>query len=179
MNDFIDDENDDFEEEIEYVSKTRMKKEMEALQDLAVHLTQLPPEQLATIPITPELQRALEETKNIKKREALRRHRQYLGRMMRAADHEAIATAVNKIKEDSDRLTRLLHVMEHWRDDLIQGDQSQLERFIEQFPHTDRQQLRNLVRNAKGEVNTQKPPVYARKLFRFIRETMATDVDKR
>lgn len=177
MNDFIDDDNDSSEEEIEYVSKTRMKKEMEALQDLALHLTELPPDQLATIPIEPDLQRALDETRNIKKREALRRHRQYLGRLMRSADHEAIAAAVNKLKEDRDRLTRLLHVMEHWRDDLIQGDQAELERFIDQFPHADRQQLRNLVRNAKGERNTQKPPVYARKLFRFIRETMATADD--
>lgn len=176
MNDFYDDSADD-SEEVEYVSKTQMKREMEALQELAVHLTQLPPDQLATIPITPELQQALDETKNIKKREALRRHRQFLGRMMRKSDHEAIRAAVEKIKEDRDRITRLLHVMEHWRDDLIEGDQSQLERFIEQFPHADRQQLRNLVRNAKGERNTQKPAVYSRKLFRFIRETMASDSD--
>lgn len=177
MNDFYDDADDDFEEDVEYVSKTQMKREMDALQDLAVHLTQLPADQLATIPITPELKDALDETKNIKKREALRRHRQFLGRMMRRSDHEAIRAAVDKIKEDRDRLTRLLHVMEHWRDDLIEGEQDQLERFIEQFPHTDRQQLRNLVRNAKGERNTQKPPVYSRKLFRFIRETMASDTD--
>lgn len=178
MNDNIDDGNDNFEEEVEYVSKTQMKKEMEALQDLAVHLTQLSPEQLAGIPIEPELQRALDETKNIKKREALRRHRQFLGRLMRNANHEAITAALNKIKEDHDRMTRLLHVMEQWRDDLIQGDQSQLERFIEHYPNTDRQQLRNLVRNAKGELNRQKPPIYARKLFRFIRETIASAKDE-
>ena len=177
MNDSQYDDHDDTEEEIEYVSKSQMKREMEALQDLALQLTELPPDQLATIPIEPELQAALDETKNIKKREALRRHRQFLGRMMRRADHEAIASAYAKIKENADRLTRLLHVMEQWRDDLIAGDQNQLERFIDQYPHADRQMLRNLVRNAKADANTKKPPTNARKLFRFIRETISSASD--
>ncbi len=163
----------DSEEEIELVSKTRMKKEMHALQELAVHLTTLKPEQLAQIPLGPDLARALEETKNIKKNEALRRHHQYLGKLMRKEDHEAISAAVEGIKEERNRMARLLHVMEQWRDDLIAGEQDVLERFIDEFPHTDRQQLRHLVRSAKGAVGTQQAATHARKLFRFIRDAMA------
>ena len=150
-----------------------MKKEMHALQELAVHLTTLNAEQLAGIPLTPDLAAAVAETKNIKKNEALRRHYQFLGRLMRSTDHEAIAAAVADIKEQQDRLARLFHVMENWRDDLIRGEQDELERFIEEFPQTDRQQLRQLVRSAKGAVGSQQASAHARKLFRFIRDVIS------
>lgn len=173
MKEFEPDPQENGEQEIEYVSKTRMKKEMHALQELAVHLTTLNPEQLARVPLTPDLQHAIAECKNIKKNEALRRHHQYLGRLMRSADHESIAAAVAGLKEEQDRLARLFHVMENWRDELIRGEQDVLERFIEEFPQTDRQQLRHLIRSAKGAAGSQQASTHARKLFRFIREVMA------
>lgn len=167
----------DQDDEIEPISKSQLKREMHALQALSDELTQLNADQLALIPLTAELERAVNETKNIKKREALRRHRQYLGKLMRAADHEAIAAAIHAIKDKQDRLARSLHVMEQWRDDLIQGDDSDLHRFIDTFPSADRQQLRQLVRNAQIEAKNNKPPANARKLFRFIRELMADRTD--
>ncbi len=161
------------DDEIEIVSKSQLKREMLALQELAVYITQLNPEQRAKLPLSAELERGIDETKNIKKREALRRHHQFLGKLMRSADHEAIQAAVDKMKDKQDRLVRLLHVMEQWRDELIDGDQQVIERFFDEFPQADRQQLRNLVRNAKRERPTQKPPTNARKLFRYIRDLMA------
>ncbi len=160
-------------EEDEYVSKTRMKKEAQALQELAVHLTTLKAEQLAQVPLSADMLRAVEETKNIKKNEALRRHYQFLGKVMRSEDHEAIYAAVAGMKEEQDRMARLFHVMEQWRNELISGEQDVLERFIDEFPQTDRQQLRYLVRSAKGAVGSQQAAAHARKLFRFIRDAMA------
>jgi ribosome-associated protein len=156
----------------EFVSKTRMKKHMHALQELAVHLTTLNAEQLARIPLTPELAQALAETRNIKKNEALRRHHQFLGRLMRSADHEAIEAAVADLKIQQDRLARQFHLMENWRDRLITEGQETVASFIEAFPQTDRQQLNQLVRSAKGAVNSQQASTHARKLFRFIRGAM-------
>lgn len=165
------------DDEIDYVSKTQLKKEMLALQETAIYITGLNAEQQAKLPLTPELQRAIDETKNIKKREALRRHRQYLGRLMRSADYEAIQAAIDKLKEKQDRAARQLHVIEQWRDDLIAGEQDVLERFFDAFPHADRQQVRNLLRNAKQEARNDKPPTHARKLFRYLRDTMAHGED--
>lgn len=172
MNPFEDD-GQDKEDEIEYVSKTRMKKEMHALQELAVELTTLKAEQLARIPLSASMLKAVEETKNIYKKEALRRHHQYLGKLIRGEDFEAIQHAVGSFKEEQNRMARLLHVMERWRDDLIQNDQEAVERFFDEFPHADRQQLRLLVRSAKGAVGTQQASTHARKLFRFIRDVIA------
>lgn len=158
-------------------SKTRQKKQMQALQELGVQLTELNRAQLAGLPLTPELEKAVQDSHQITKREALRRHRQYIGKLMRNADHEAIALAVNQISEKQNRMARLFHVMEKWRDDLIEGDQQQLETFIEHFPQVDRQHLRQLVQNARHERLKQKPPASARKLFAVIREQLEQQMD--
>lgn len=163
----------DGEEVFRWVSKTRMKKQMHDLQDLAVHLTTLNAEQFAQMPLSSEMRRAVEETKNIKKNEALRRHYQFLGKLMRSEDHDAIAAAISGIKEEQDRLARLFHVMEQWRDDLIKGEQEVMERFFNEFPLVDRQEMRHLVRSAKGAAGSQQAPTHARKLFRFIRDAVA------
>jgi len=173
MNEFDQDEQDGEEAVFRWVSKTRMKKEMHALQELAVHLTTLNAEQLAQMPLSPEMLRAVEETRNIKKNEALRRHYQFLGKHMRSEDYEALAAAISGIKEEQDRLARLFHVMEQWRDDLIQGEQDVMEGFFNEFPLADRQQLRHLVRSAKGALGSQQAPTHSRKLFRFIRDAVA------
>lgn len=159
----------DGDDDVEYVSKTRLKKEMIELQEMATHITKLPQEQQNGLPLTIELRRAIDETKNIKKREALRRHRQYLGRLMRSADHEAIREALNELKDQQDRAIRQLHLVEQWRDELIAGDQAVLEQFFDAFPQADRQQVRNLLRNAKKETQHNKPSGNARKLFRYLR----------
>lgn len=167
-------ENPQFEDDdIEYVSKSQLKREMHELQALAIKLTTLKEEQLAQIPMSEDLEKAVRETKNIKKREALRRHHQYLGKVMRKDDHVAVEEALNQLEEEQNRLTRLLHVMEKWRDDLIDGDDSVLQNFIDQFPNVDRQSLRHTVKSAKHERKTKKPPTNARKLFKLIREEMA------
>ena len=173
MNKFDNDTRDTEADEPAFASKTSLKKHMHDLQELGVHLTTLNAEQLAKMPLTPELAAAIEETKKIKKNEALRRHYQFLGRVMRSADYEAIAAAVASLKGNQDRLARMFHMMENWRDTLITGEQETVERFIENFPHTDRQQLNQLVRSAKGAAGTQQAVTHARKLFRFIRDVVS------
>ncbi|HEY6132038.1 MAG TPA: DUF615 domain-containing protein, partial [Halioglobus sp.] len=59
----------------------------------------------------------------------------------------------------------------------IGGEQETVERFIEALPHTDRQQLNQLVRSAKGAAGTQQAVTHARKLFRFIRTVVAEKQD--
>lgn len=156
-------------------SKSQLKRDMHELQALAFRLTELNEEQLSQVPMTPELEKAVRETRNITKREALRRHRQFLGKLMRSADHEAIALTVQQMSAQHNRLTRLLHVMERWRDEMIAGDDQDIARFVAEFPQVDRQLLRQLVRNAKAEAQANKPPASARKLFRLVRAEFARD----
>lgn len=161
------------EDDIEYVSKSQLKREMLALQELGERLTTFNEEQLAALPLDDKLLAAIRETKNIRKREALRRHFQYIGKLMRAANTEDIVDAVAKLDEQHQRITRLLHVMEKWRDDLIGGGSAEMEAFIEAFPAVDRQELRHLIRGAQQDKRRNKPPTNARKLFRLIRDLMS------
>lgn len=159
-----------FDDELEPPSKSQRKREMHALQAMGVQLTQLSSDLLAQMPLTPELEKAIPETKNIKKNEALRRHHQYLGKLMRKADHITIAKKLASLKAEHNRLTALARKAEQWRDELVAGDEADVQRFIDQFPQVDRQHLRHIVRKAKEEAKAQKPPASARKLFRIIRD---------
>ena len=67
-------------------SKTRRKRESEALQSVGEALIDLPPEALAEAPIPDKLREAVELARRLTKHGALRRQRQYIGKLMRDID---------------------------------------------------------------------------------------------
>jgi len=150
-------------------SRTQIKKDMLALKELGEKLTQLTPAQQARIPMDDVLQKAVEESQKITQRSARKRHFQFIGKLMRAADSEAIEAAYQQIMAGQHKSVRQHHQMEIWRDRLI-TDNNALAEFIDQFPTCDRQQLRQLIRSSQQEQQQNKPPTSLRKLFRFIRE---------
>lgn len=77
-------------------SKTRRKKNMIELQNLGLRLTKLSDSQLAKLPLTDELLAAIHTARALKTHEAIRRHLQYIGKLMRNEDMEAIMTAMRK-----------------------------------------------------------------------------------
>ena len=171
-----------FEEAFE-ASKTARKREMHALQAVAIALTELNNDQLAKIPLDAVLSKAVHETRNIKKHEALRRHHQYLGRLLREGDHQAISAAVENLKSRGDRLARLQPLVLQWRDDLIEGDNTTLTRFVDTFPQTERQRLRQLVSNAKKHhipdaPQSPKNSPDARKLLALIKQSVIQHLDE-
>ena len=164
---------DAWDEDDDYKSKTQIKKEMSALQALGVAITQLTREQQARISLHDELRKAIEQAPKIKGRGAIRRHHQFIGKLMRKDDGERIQQEYDDIIAESHRATQQHHLFERWRDRLLAEEENALEQFIEQYPHCDRQQLRQLVRSALKEKAKNAPPANARKLFRFIRETLS------
>jgi ribosome-associated protein len=75
-------------------SKTRLKRQMHELQRLGERLVALPSAQLARIELPQALREQIELARRISSREALRRQLQYVGRLMREADAEAIRAAL-------------------------------------------------------------------------------------
>jgi ribosome-associated protein len=153
-------------------SKSQLKREMTALQKLGEKLTELNDKQLASIPLSPQLQEAFEELRRINHREARRRHLQFIGKLMREADYDGIQAAYDKLQEKSDQYVQRQHLVERWRDQLLTGDNKVLQDFIEQYPQIDIQHLRQLLRQAQKEQAENKPPAHVRKLFRYIRDTL-------
>jgi len=164
---------DQNEQDIELVSKSEMKREMERLQALGKRLTELNSNQWKQFNISDVLLHALEESKRIKQNEAKRRHLQYIGKLMRDEDEEAIKLQLDLLDPSSEVYGRRIRQQEQWRSRLI-DDNKAMNAFIEEYPNVDRQHLRNLVRNAQKEMagETPKPGVGYKKLFQFIKQVM-------
>ena len=143
---------------------------MQALQKLAERLTQEAPSVLARMPLTPELLAALEEAKRIKSLNALRRHYRRLGKLLRNEEMAAIQQVIDEIDRGHQAGVARFHALERWRDRLLEGDSETFGAFLQQYPHTDRQHLRQLIRQAKKERAENKPPRASRVLFRYIRD---------
>ncbi|MDP2610118.1 MULTISPECIES: ribosome biogenesis factor YjgA [unclassified Oceanobacter] len=158
------------DEEYELVSKSEMKREAERWQALGERLTELNPSLWNDMPISDVLHAALEESRRIKQHGAKRRHLQYIGRVMRDEDIVGIQEKIDLMDPSSDAYGRRQRQYEMWRTRLLQ-DNSGLNDFIDQYPQIDRQQLRNLVRNAQKEMagdNAQPGKAY-KSLFQFIK----------
>lgn len=151
-------------------SKSQAKREMTALQELGEKLVDLNDSQLAQIPIEPKLLEAILETRKMSHREARRRHLQYIGKLMRNTEHEAIQQAYDQIQNKSDKYIHRQHQVERYRDLFLEDNAQALQDFIKLYPNVDVQHLRQLIRVAHKEAAENKAPASARKLFRYIRE---------
>ncbi|WP_355660831.1 ribosome biogenesis factor YjgA [Halomonas salifodinae] len=152
-------------------SKTQRKQEMHALQALGEKIIALSDAQRAKLPLSDDMLAAVEETGRIRSREARRRHMQYVGKLMRKEDTEAIQAAFDEFEQEKLRRDHAFHRLERWRDRLIEEGDEAVEAFLADFPDADRQALRQLIRNAQRERDANKPPASSRKLFKLIRDS--------
>ena len=151
-------------------SKSARKREDQQLQQLAAALLELPAAELARIPLEPALGAALEATRAITQREARRRQLQYLGKLMRNADHQAIRSALDGLRMRQRQFRQHLERIDGLCQQLITGGDSALAALLaEQEPASalDRQQLRQLVRKASP---ADAPEDARRKLFDYLRQ---------
>lgn len=151
-------------------SKSQRKREAHALQELAVSLVDLPAEQLARLPLPGKLREAVAECRRITSRGALRRQRQYLGRLMRGADADAIREALAALEREAAGRTRHFHELEHWRDRLLAEGDSALDALLAAHPRLQRAPIRSFLEKARREAEAGHPPRAARALFRHLRE---------
>ena len=151
-------------------SKTQVKRELQALQDLGERLTTLKPELLSKLPLSDALRKALDDAPKHKAHIARKRHIQYIGKLMRSADVEAITTLIDQLDASTRQYNERFHALERWRDLLLTGSDEALNNFISHYPDADAQHLRQLLRQAQHEAAQSKPPAAARKVFKYIRE---------
>ena len=154
------------------LSKSELKRQMTERQKLAEVLAALSSDALKTIPMDEAIKAAIAETNKIKSFEAIRRHKQYLGKLMRFLDEaelEAIQKRLDAIQGVSKAETAKLHFLESYRDRLIADDDA-FTKLIEQFPEMDIQNMRTLIRNARREKEQNKPPKAYREIFRCLKE---------
>ena len=152
------------------VSKTELKRQMIALQELGLRLTKLNKDQLEKMKLDDRLHGAIEEFHRIKSNGAQKRHLQYLGKIIRTEEREKIEHDLGLYEAGQQAHTQTFHKLENWRDRLINEGNSALQAYVAEHPNADVQHLRQLVRNAQKELKLEKPPASARKLFKYLRE---------
>ncbi|NOT15497.1 MAG: DUF615 domain-containing protein [Methylotenera sp.] len=160
----------------EIISKTQLKAQADAQQALGVRLCELSKEKLAKLDLPEALLTAVLESKKITANGAMRRHKQYLGRLMREIDTAPIEDQLAKWDGKHTAENAYFHGLERWRDRMI-SDVNVLNEFIAQHPQTDPlaiQQLRTLVRNAQKELAASKSPKSSREIFKLLRELTQT-----
>jgi ribosome-associated protein len=164
------DKPDDSEEEYTEPSKSELKRQMTALQEIGESLIALSDKQLAKIPVGDErLLLAIAETRRIKSHNARRRHMQFIGRLMRDIDPEPITTALAAIRSQRQEKTEAFHALEQLRDEMLAAGPGGVELAMGRWDHGDRQQLRQLILQHQREVKQGKPPAASRKLFKYLR----------
>ena len=157
--------------ETEFVSKTKRKQRVQALQALGASLVELAPARLDALDLPDELLAAVREAQRITSREARRRQLQYIGRLMRAIDPEPVRAALAGIAGQSAAARARQKRLELWRERLIVDDVA-LTEFASEHAGADLQALRALIRNARREIAASRPPRAQRELFRLVREIL-------
>ncbi len=150
-------------------SKSQRKREMLELQELGEALTRVSVDRLEELSLPERLLDAILQAKRITKFGALRRQLQYIGRLMRDADGDAIAARLDGWNGASREATFYLHLLERWRTRLLENDDALLE-LSRDHPGAPTQRLRQLVRNARKEQQDNKPPRSYRELFQELRQ---------
>ncbi len=154
----------------EELSKTQIKREADALKLIGRELVALSKKQLVQIPASELLFHAISVAHKISdKNEALRRQIQYIGKVLRNEDCDAIRTAIDKLNNKHQQLTHATQRLEKLRDELIKQGDSKITELLEQFPNLERQKLRQLVRQANKEMKAEKPSKASKDLFAYLK----------
>lgn len=162
-------------------SKSQVKRDMHALQDLGKQLIELSNEKLNKLSLNDNLLTAIKEAQRINAREGKRRLLQYIGKLMRFEDADAIRHQLDIWENGSKEQAKAMHRIEALRN-LLMRDDSALTQFFDEFPHSDPQNFRALVRGARRETQQNmtlpegKEP--ARKHYRQLFQAIKTIVEQ-
>lgn len=155
--------------EIEIISKTQLKRESIDIQNLGKRLVEMSAEKLSKIPLDEHVLEAIALAKKIQnKRGALKRHYQFLGKLLRAREIGPIVEAVRVIEEDNHGHIQRFHQAEMWRDEIIAKGNEAIESLLSKQTGTDRQKLRQLSRNYNSATKVERQTQVARLIYKEV-----------
>ncbi len=140
-------------------SKTQRKKEALALQKLGQQLIAFNSTQLQQLPLSEKLIAALVEFNRLPNSHGARRRQlQFIGRLMRDFDFEAVTKAVTHLQSDNHGTNIQQQETTEWCEKIFQGGDNQITKIIRFYPQLERQKLRQLCReyNSANESQQQK-----------------------
>lgn len=161
-------EEDDFDPD--FVSKSEQKRAMERLQAVGEQLATMPLSRLKKLPLSETLMDALRQLPTLRSHEAIRRHKQLIGKLMRHEDEAAILQALNRHQQPN--LEKQLETM---MTRLIQQGDPAVNDFVRQHNAAERHTLRQLVRAAQHvqESDPENAQKARARLATYLREVIA------
>ncbi len=155
---------------LEPPSKSQRKRDMTALQRLGQDLTTLGKKQLEKLPLPDSLIAALAEYQRLpNSNEARRRQLQFIGRVMRDANHDEIQAELDKMRTPDRTQVRRAQLIEEWGDRLLDGEEDDINAFVALWPLAERQAIRQIVRNYSKD-DEEAARVHRRRLMSYIKE---------
>jgi len=155
---------------LEPPSKSQRKRDMTALQKLGQDLTTLGKKQLEKLPLPDTLIAALAEYQRLpNSNEARRRQLQFIGRVMRDANHDEIQAELDKMRTPDRTQVRRAQLIEEWGDRLLDGEEDDINAFVALWPLAERQAIRQIVRNYSKD-DEEAARVHRRRLMSYIKE---------
>ena len=153
-------------------SKSQKKRDMDGLKELGNRLTELSPDHLVKVE-NGQVRDAVKEARKITKGNARKRQIQYIAKLLSRIDVDPIMNIIETLDASSAAYVQKFHQLESWRERLVDGDSKALSEALSEvlstFLHTDRQQLRHLVRKARDERETGQQTTHFRRLFQFLK----------
>ncbi|MFN5744846.1 MAG: ribosome biogenesis factor YjgA [Methylococcaceae bacterium] len=165
------------EQEYRGPSKSSLKRDSHAMQDLGEELMGLSSEKLRRLKLAPELLEAVLVGRSITAHGGLKRQRKFIGKLLRHTEIEPIQVKLLELKGQGVSLVRIQHQCERWRDRLLSEGDAAVNAFVGEHPEAERQKLRQLIREALAERESAKPPRAARVMFKYLKEMLAPIAD--
>ncbi|WP_113907041.1 ribosome biogenesis factor YjgA [Aliidiomarina celeris] len=160
-----------FEDDDSRLNKSARKREVHAITDLGAKLVDMPPSQVAELPIDGHILEAITLARKIRnKHVGFKRQIQYIGKLLRNSDPEPIFEALAERERAHLHEQQQFHALEKWRDRLMEEGDDCIQAVVDEWPHADRQHLRQLIRTARKQRELNKPPAAFRELFKYLRE---------
>jgi ribosome-associated protein len=162
-------------------SKSALKRASHQLQDLGEQLLAMPQSWLDELDMPELLRDALAAYKTTRSFEGKRRQMQYIGKVLRGVDAEPLREAAAAFQLGHARNALALHEAETWRTTLLADEKNALARWVAEFPGTDLQQLRTLIRNARkdaAEAPEKRSGRAYRELFQFIKAAQLAQAEE-
>lgn len=165
------------------ISRTDVKKEAEELQELGLKMMALKSGHWQKFELSDRLMAALEESKRITANEAIRRHGQFIGKLMRDQNIDAIRHQLDLLTPGSITFERRAAELESYRNKLMDTDNKAIiTEFVSKYQNVDVQLLRQLIRASQKEQakllanpDQKLKAVAKKKLFQWLKETLEND----
>ncbi len=165
------------DEEIIYVSKSELKRDSQETQKLAEKMLSLSSANIQKLPMNAELAEAVKVAEKIReKKGAFKRQLNYIGKLLRLTDPEPMKLAIAKIENQHLLANQHFHQLENLRDEIIAKGDAKINELVQQHPALERSKLRQLTRQAKKEAEQNKPPKSARQIFQYLKECIPHEI---